>query len=348
MSSTVPAGNPAAISDPIPADHIAEIRRLGKRAVEDVIEIGRRLAECRDVVGHGNWLPWLDREFGWSEATARNFMRVHELAKTKSANFADLNLPISTLYLLAAPTVADEIRDEFLGRAANGEQVSQEDVKTAIAGKRKTPAKSVTPLVPPETSANTDEPEQGGNTNRIVLRDWKTGEEYVETDDHAHLPAETAAKSDDELIQEGEAAATEYVRATKGHQRALDDILANYFDSAAGSDIFSRIPEVRHAEVVAAFVDKLGVTRMLRLASGEFGRMLRAALPADPNAWLVEKDAGTIARKIIDTAGPTKAAAIRERLEKLGAPKKIELLRTTDASGNTIHALDPHGNCSRH
>ena len=29
-------------SDPILADHVAEIRRLGKRAVEDVIEIGRR------------------------------------------------------------------------------------------------------------------------------------------------------------------------------------------------------------------------------------------------------------------------------------------------------------------
>jgi hypothetical protein len=38
-------------------EHVAEIRRLGQRAVNDVIEIGRRLIECKKLVGHGNWLP---------------------------------------------------------------------------------------------------------------------------------------------------------------------------------------------------------------------------------------------------------------------------------------------------
>ncbi len=91
-------------SDPILAEHVAEIRRLGKRTIEDVMEIGRLLLKCKEIVGHGNWLTWLDQEFGWSEATARNFMRVHELAQSTSVNFADLNLPVSTLYLLAAPS----------------------------------------------------------------------------------------------------------------------------------------------------------------------------------------------------------------------------------------------------
>jgi hypothetical protein len=26
-----------------------------------VIEIGRRLTECKEIVGHGYWLSWLDR-----------------------------------------------------------------------------------------------------------------------------------------------------------------------------------------------------------------------------------------------------------------------------------------------
>jgi hypothetical protein len=44
-------------SDPTLAEHAAEIRGLGKRVVGDVIEIGRRLTECKRICGHGNWLP---------------------------------------------------------------------------------------------------------------------------------------------------------------------------------------------------------------------------------------------------------------------------------------------------
>src|SRR5262245_41804252 len=97
-----PALDQIATSAQALTEHAAEIRRLGRRVAADVIEIGRRLTECKRLCGHGNWLPWLDREFGWEESTALNHMRVHELSK--SANFADLSLPISGLYLLAAPS----------------------------------------------------------------------------------------------------------------------------------------------------------------------------------------------------------------------------------------------------
>jgi hypothetical protein len=54
------------------AQHAAGARQ---RVVADVIEIGRRLTESKKICGHGNWLPWLDREFNWQEQTARNFIR---------------------------------------------------------------------------------------------------------------------------------------------------------------------------------------------------------------------------------------------------------------------------------
>jgi hypothetical protein len=38
--------------------------------IGDIIEIGRLLTEVKKIAGHGNWLPWLDREFGWSDSTA--------------------------------------------------------------------------------------------------------------------------------------------------------------------------------------------------------------------------------------------------------------------------------------
>jgi DUF3102 family protein len=75
------------------AKHAAAIRRLGKRVVADVIEIGRRLTEAKPIAGHGNWLAWLEREFKWTEMTATRFINVYEMSK--SNNLLDLELPIS-------------------------------------------------------------------------------------------------------------------------------------------------------------------------------------------------------------------------------------------------------------
>jgi len=118
------------LDNPALAEHAAEIRRLGKRVVRDVIEIGERLTKCKALAGHGNWLPWLEREFGWTDDTALNFMRAHELAKSR--NFRDLNLPISGLYLLAAPSTPKEARDEIIERAQAGETVPVAEVKRTI------------------------------------------------------------------------------------------------------------------------------------------------------------------------------------------------------------------------
>jgi hypothetical protein len=118
------------------AEHVAVIRALGKRVVRDIIEIGGRLTECKNIVGHGGWLPWLEREFGWSERAARNFMQAHELS-LKSANFADLDVPVSALYLLAAPSTPGEVVDAAVDRAANGEKLTVEQVKDMIAEARK-------------------------------------------------------------------------------------------------------------------------------------------------------------------------------------------------------------------
>ena len=112
------------------AEHAAVIRALGKRVVGDIIEIGRRLTEAKKLAGHGGWLPWLDREFGWTDDTALNFMRCNDLAKNR--NFRDLSLPVSGLYLLAAPNTTEEAREAVIERAKNGEALSVKDVQRMI------------------------------------------------------------------------------------------------------------------------------------------------------------------------------------------------------------------------
>jgi hypothetical protein len=87
------------------------------------------LTESKKLCGHGNWLPWLEREFGWEDRTALNFMQVHAMVG-KSEKFADLSLPVSGLYLLAAPSTPEEVRDEVAIRAAAGEKITVADVRS--------------------------------------------------------------------------------------------------------------------------------------------------------------------------------------------------------------------------
>jgi hypothetical protein len=127
--------------NPVLAEHAVAIKALGKRVIADVIEIGARLTECKRICGHGNWLPWLEREFGWTDKTAENFINVHKLGG-KFENFSNLDLPLSGLYLLAAPSTSDEARTEIIERAQAGERVPVAEVKRTIeaAKGRKQPA----------------------------------------------------------------------------------------------------------------------------------------------------------------------------------------------------------------
>jgi DUF3102 family protein len=136
------APTPANQADPILAEHADAIWALGKRAVGDVIEIGRRLSECKRICGHGNWLRWLDREFGWTDKTAEHFINVYKLSG-KFENFSNLDLPFSALYMLAAPSTPETARTEIIKRAQSGEVIPLPEVKRTIdaAKGRKRPVK---------------------------------------------------------------------------------------------------------------------------------------------------------------------------------------------------------------
>jgi hypothetical protein len=136
-------------SDPALAAHAAEIRRLSKQTMENIVEIGRRLSECRAIFKkNGEWGAWLKDEFDWSDQTARRFIHVYEqlpgLNKLLSRKF-----PISALYLLAAPSTPPEARDQIIEQAKAGEAVSVAEVKHTIetAKGRQQPAKKTTKAV---------------------------------------------------------------------------------------------------------------------------------------------------------------------------------------------------------
>jgi Protein of unknown function (DUF3102) len=112
------------------AQRAQAIRALGRRTIANIIEIGEHLTAARNLCDHGQWLPWLEREFGWSDRTALNFIRVHEMSK--SENFSDLSVPVSVLYLLARPSTPEAARREVFDRAERGDPPSHAEVEAAI------------------------------------------------------------------------------------------------------------------------------------------------------------------------------------------------------------------------
>ncbi|UGY28178.1 DUF3102 domain-containing protein [Bradyrhizobium septentrionale] len=125
-------------TETILAQKAEAIRALGKRMIGDIIEIGRLLTEAKQIVGHGNWLPWIEREFGWSRQTANNFINVFKFEEFgKVPNFGNLSLPVSGLYMLAAPGTPDEAREALIARAEGGERLSFKAVAIQIDEARK-------------------------------------------------------------------------------------------------------------------------------------------------------------------------------------------------------------------
>jgi len=81
------------------------------RRFELKVQIGRRLIRAKEILPHGQFIPWAKSEFGWTQSNvrrhmelARNHSRVNDLAPTASLRTA---AAISTTaYLEALHTIA--------------------------------------------------------------------------------------------------------------------------------------------------------------------------------------------------------------------------------------------------
>ena len=112
-------------------EHAEAIRELRRKTIDNVIKIGKRLILAKDFAGPGNWLAWLKDEFGWSDQTARNFINVAR----RSTNFLNMKLPVSSLYLLAAPSTPPTVRKAVVKKARTTKVTHREVVEIVRAAK---------------------------------------------------------------------------------------------------------------------------------------------------------------------------------------------------------------------
>ncbi|WP_158260533.1 DUF3102 domain-containing protein [Chlorogloea sp. CCALA 695] len=105
-----------------------EIRGLMKRTANDIVEIGQKLVNVKEKLGHGRFGSWLEAEFDWSIQTAKRFMNVAAAFQNQQIVDFDFIAP-SALYELAAPSIPDAARNEAFARAKAGESITYKAAK---------------------------------------------------------------------------------------------------------------------------------------------------------------------------------------------------------------------------
>lgn len=106
----------------------AVIIRADLRLIQfNIIDVGRKLIEIKDWLGHGKFLKWIAAEFGMSDQTAHNYMNV-------TRRFGDGQIPNglefqpSVLYMLASPSTSGEVVEAMVEQAKAGHKVTRDDV----------------------------------------------------------------------------------------------------------------------------------------------------------------------------------------------------------------------------
>ena len=126
-----------------------EIKERLRRTAQDVWEVGQKLVEVRSQLKYGQFDSWLSAEFGWSRRTGYNFINVYESFRG-SANFAELDIATSALYILAAPSTPESVRQQFLEKAQQGEKITHKNIKQTLSkAKSSSVANKAQPIAPP-------------------------------------------------------------------------------------------------------------------------------------------------------------------------------------------------------
>ena len=115
----------------------AEIRALTASMLNDVIEIGRRMCEAKEMIPYGEFGEWIKENTGYSSSTANNFMNLYREygdrqsslfgTEAESQTFGKLSYS-KALALLSVPA---EERESF-AQAVDAEHISTRELKAAI------------------------------------------------------------------------------------------------------------------------------------------------------------------------------------------------------------------------
>lgn len=129
-------------ADMIAAEINAIKDQTRKIVLYNSIEIGRRLVEAKEIVGHGEWANWLEKSVDYSQRTANDLMRIFNEYGSSQISLLGDNLNSQTYAnlsyskALALLGLAPEEREEFV-KENKVDDMSTRELKEAIKEKQK-------------------------------------------------------------------------------------------------------------------------------------------------------------------------------------------------------------------
>lgn len=108
------------------------VNQLCRQTVYGTVEIGVELLAIKgDLVEERVYRRWLETEFPWGKSTANQL----EAVAIRFANVQQLdNFDITALYVLAAPSTPDAVREKAIALAGAGERISAQRAKALRNG----------------------------------------------------------------------------------------------------------------------------------------------------------------------------------------------------------------------
>jgi len=179
-----------------------QIRGLARMTASGIVEIGQVLAEVKEQLPHGRFLRWIEAEFGWKKSTAENYMLVYR--NIKLPNVGNLNVDVSALYLIAAPSTPAPVREEAIRRAEHGEHVSRREVRVLLQRVKGTGELADVAVTPPRTIVDLRGQTQRPPNERRRVHDRDVADRIMELARHLEslatglkdLDLEAAARAD--------------------------------------------------------------------------------------------------------------------------------------------------------
>ena len=166
------------------------------------IEIGKRLAEAKIMLGHGEWGDWLEKSVDYSQRTASNLMRIFdEYGTSQISLFCDNNAKSQALANLnytqavALMGIPQEDRESFIEKN-DVNNLSTRELQQAIKEKQELEAK----LKEVEASWEKDK-KLAENAKRIAE---EIGEEKRKLSDEK-FQAESISRTTDECLRKSQA-----------------------------------------------------------------------------------------------------------------------------------------------
>ena len=129
--------------------HAKTIKRHERRTVESMIAIGHELIAVQAKLPHGQFLLWIEQEFGWQKTVAYNLIQLGN--KFPTVGTLPPGIGLSALYQLTGPNLPDTALAEAATRQAAGEKITK-TVATEIATRHR--SAELAPRRPPPLGAS--------------------------------------------------------------------------------------------------------------------------------------------------------------------------------------------------